>query len=1117
MQFTRQTWEEQAQKKYTKLNRLTAWLRRQSQPAGLVAYGSLASFTLWPLVQAVTAAAAAGQPLPLPVVTALGAVLGGVGSNLLAGQLQTWYESARGGRPPAEQEVITWLAQNAPRQADLRAEIDRVLEELQALTHARQALPAPDWQTLAAQLQSEMQRLGNLPRFQAQLEGSGNIVQGENIQFAQNHSANIGGDFHGELVLGDKMVQQLDPAQMNPDELRAAYLRRLLDGHNRLLLGGIDPKVAAADNNPLALSAVYTALLTESADPREMERLDPRRLAREGKPERLSALAQLNRHRHLVLLGDPGSGKSTFVNFVAVCLAGEALNDPQRNLALLTRPLPPDEEEESRSDKEKEGPKPQPWDHPALLPICIVLRDFAARGLPQASKTATAQDLWRFIETELEAASLREYAPLLKKELLERGGLFLFDGLDEVPTADQHRQRIKQMVEDVARTYGKCRILVTSRTYAYQNQDWRLPAFAETVLAPFSRGQISEFVARWYDHIAQVRNLNASDAQGRAAVLKQAIFHSQRLYDLAERPLLLTLMASLHAWRGGSLPENREELYADAVDLLLEVWEQQRIVRHDDGTVQVIQPSLKEWLRVQDRTKVRGLLNQLAYEAHSSQPDLVGTADIAEEKLVMGLLRLSEDKSLPPGELVEYLSHRAGLLLPRGVGVYTFPHRTFQEYLAACHLTGAGYPDTVAGLARSDPNRWREVALLAGAKATSGTDYALWGLVGALCYAAPGEGTPEDYWGAHLAGQFLVESANLRDLTAPQAGHVERVRRWLVHVLTDPVLPATERALAGRHLAQLGDPRPEVTQLDAMQFCYVPGGDFWMGEGEEAHQVSFLDYDYWLGRLPVTHAQYLAFVEDGGYGQAQWWVEARAAGVWRSGAYTAYGHQITQPHGFSAQKQLLNLPVLGISWFEAMAFTSWLTSRFHKKNWLPKEWHVTLPSDEEWEKGARGGLTIPRSPIIIQLNQGINNPIEYTQKVNENPKRLYPHGDDIDSSKANYLESGIGRPNSVGVYHNISSPYGILEMAGNVYEWTRSTRGHRWNQLDNVADTKGQSSEDEHNNPALRILRGGDWCRGKTSLRCSYRTQDDPLNFLNNGFRLALCLSTPSVLTSAIY
>ena len=159
MNFTRQTWEEQSEQKYKQLNRLSAWLRRQSQPAGLVTYGSVAAFTIWPLVQAVTAAAATGQSIPLPVITALGAVLGNLGSNLLAGQLQTWYENTKQGHAPKEQEVIKWLASNVLHQSDLKAEIDRVLEELQALPRTQVALPAEDWTTLARQLQADMQRL----------------------------------------------------------------------------------------------------------------------------------------------------------------------------------------------------------------------------------------------------------------------------------------------------------------------------------------------------------------------------------------------------------------------------------------------------------------------------------------------------------------------------------------------------------------------------------------------------------------------------------------------------------------------------------------------------------------------------------------------------------------------------------------------------------------------------------------------------------------------------------------------------------------------------------------------------------------------------------------------
>jgi hypothetical protein len=297
-------------------------------------------------------------------------------------------------------------------------------------------------------------------------------------------------------------------------------------------------------------------------------------------------------------------------------------------------------------------------------------------------------------------------------------------------SAERRRVQVKQAVEGFARDFPACRFLLTSRTYAYQNQDWRLPGFAETTLAPLHEGQIRRFVRRWYEHAAVLGRLSADDARGRAALLESAVFSRPQLRDLAERPLLLTLMASLHAWRGGTLPEQRERLYADTVDLLLEFWEGRRVVFGVDKKPKVVQPSLAEYLEV-GKEQVREVLEDLAFHPHAGQPDLEGTADIAEGDLLGRLLALSERGTEEPANtalLVHYLRDRAGILAARGVGVYTFPHRSFQEYLAACRLTGDTFPGEIARLARSDPGRWREVALLAAAKAARGAGAAVWQL-----------------------------------------------------------------------------------------------------------------------------------------------------------------------------------------------------------------------------------------------------------------------------------------------------------------------------------------------------------------------------------------------------
>lgn len=661
----------------------------------------------------------------------------------------------------------------------------------------------------------------------------------------------VGGDVIGrdkkEISAQTYIEQQIVNAQpvVDASRLREAYLNHLFESSRQLSLSGIDPNVASRAETRLHLDGVYTALLTLA--PEMHEHLE-RGAMPEKETRRLSALEQLNRHSRLVLLGDPGSGKSTFVNFVALCLAGEALRRNESNLALLTAPLPAEKE----GDKEKKDP--QPWQHGALLPVRIILRDFAARGLPAAGKKAGAEDLWRFITEELKPKTLGDYAPHLQRELREQGGLLLLDGLDEVPEAQQRRMQIKQAVEDFAACFPRCRMLVTSRTYAYQKQDWRLPNFAEAVLAPFSAGQIRGFVEHWYSHIAASRGWHRDDAQGRAELLKRAIFGSKNLQALAERPLLLTLMASLHAWRGGSLPEKREQLYADTVDLLLDWWESPKVVHDAKGQIKIQQLSLAEWLNV-DKQKVRELLNESAYLVHRCQPDLQGTADIAEGELVQKLIRLSQNPDVNPVRLVEYLSQRAGLLLPRGIGVYTFPHRTFQEYLAACYLTDHDYPDKLAELAKADPNRWREVALLAVAKASRGSDFAVWALVDGLCYNDPekAQANLAEIWGAHLAGQTLVESANLSRVSERNRAKVDLVQNWLVHILRRNDFPATERALAGNTLAHLGDPRREVMTIEAMQFCLVPAGPFWMGDEDEKSKEPNCDlnYDFWMSRYPI--------------------------------------------------------------------------------------------------------------------------------------------------------------------------------------------------------------------------------------------------------------------------
>ncbi|HKH46532.1 MAG TPA: SUMF1/EgtB/PvdO family nonheme iron enzyme [Thermoanaerobaculia bacterium] len=861
-----------------------------------------------------------------------------------------------------------------------------------------------------------------------------------------NQGVAVGGDVHGGIHLHNSspLTAATSPDRTDPAALRRAYLSRLIEQVGVLSLTGIDPAAARGEAEArLSLDAIYTGLWTltsaEDADRRYAWR-------------RLSALEQLNRHGRLVLLGDPGSGKSTFVHFVALCHAGEILGHSQINLDLLRAPLP----QEGVGDPE-DKPEPQPWEHGPLLPVRVVLRDFAARGLPPAGERVTARHLQTFLEEGFDKDCLDGFARFLFKELQEKGGLLLFDGLDEVPEAESRRDRLRQAVEEFVRSFGKCRVLVTSRTYAYRSQDWRLDRFAEAELAPFSEAQIETFVERWYDQVAATGRLGFEEARGRAQLLTQAVLGSDRLQGLAERPLLLTLMASLHTWRGGSLPEKREQLYADAVELLLNLWESQRIIRDPDGTTRLMQPSLAQYLDV-GKDQVRQVLEELAFEVHACG-DLAGTADVPEGELVLRLMRLGRKPGTNPAELVEYLSQRAGLLVPRGVEVYAFPHRTFQEYLAACHLTAKGFPRELAELGRREPERWREVVLLAGAKAARGAPFATWSLAERLCPVEPAESMgPEDVWGAHLAGQVIAEAADLENLDETDRKKLERLQGWHVHLLTTDLLPARERALAGKTLARLGDPRfdPECGYLPReplLGFVEVPAGKFVMGSdnGPTAesprHEVELPRY--FISRYPVTVAQYRAFTESTGY-------KAHPASL----------------------GGVANHPVAIVSFHDALAYCAWLQECLGGWGWLEGGWKVTLPSEAEWEKASRG-----------------------------KDGREYPWGKGADPEKANYGETGISEPSTVGCFPLGASPFGCEEMSGNVWEWTRSLWGKDVGEVSYRYPYKaGDGREDlEASSEVLRVLRGGAFYNDTGDVRCAYRSWYYPRHRDRLvGFRLVL-------------
>jgi formylglycine-generating enzyme required for sulfatase activity len=976
---------------------------------------------------------------PGPAMTALVGITASIGSNLVANVVQNAYDRTRGGEQAAEQ---------AGKDARIHEELDAILKATCALEAAREAL-GERWDEFAQALVKEVAALpGRSGLIVTVAEGArvgGSIVAG-NLTL-KDGSIYIGGSYIKTETVQFVMPHD-DRSSRDPGQALRAYLERLTVECNVLHLRGMDPKAAdVTKQETMSLAAVYTALDTNlrlvPMDGEELPKL--RRAERrpivfeDGQPgempgRAMTAVEAVSQIDRLVLLGEPGAGKSTFLNHLALRLAQAGLDgDGLEYLPGWTR-----------------GP---------LVPVRVVLRDLARS--PQARQESSAAALWAFVAHTLAESHLADAVAALHERLEGGQILLLLDGLDEVD-ADVRRW-VLEAVADFALTHRHIPILVTCRIYAYQEPEWRLADFVQATLTPFDEEKICHFVAAWYGEVARMGLMSASEAGERAERLQDAVRRPD-LRVLAPNPLLLTMMALLHAsW--GRLPEDRVQLYSEIVELLLARWEESRLGRQALAQARMSSSDL------------RFALEEVAYDAHGSQPSGEGTADVTESLLREVLQGYLEGDWNRAGDVIAYIRERAGLLLERKPRLYTFPHRTLQEYLAGCHLSvQPDFATQVTDLLREDEPRWREPFLLAVGKtgrAENRVDQAL-AVVDGLCPRECGKPPTDEqsYRCAWLAGEALLEigADKLRRRDHWQA-RLDRVIGWLVALLEAGALAPVERAAAGRVLGLLGDPR------DLGESVFVPGGPFLIGskEGEEGayddeypqHTVEVADFS--IGKYPVTVKQYARFIETGGYGERRYWTEA--GWQWRQESEREKPGYWNDP-----QWHIPNHPVVGVTWYEALAYCRWLGEVEGRE--------CRLPTEAEWEKAARGGLPSPAG------GRGDGG---------EGEARIYPWGnEEITSEWANYSETGIGRTSPVGAFPAGASPYGALDMVGNVWEWC-SSAGYTEAPYPYRADDGREDLERD----VVRALRGGSWGDDQRDCRCAYRVDNHPDVFSDGvGFRV---------------
>jgi formylglycine-generating enzyme required for sulfatase activity len=1062
MSFDLQTWQRDVSRTLrTASDRLRRAIRDE---APYIVYSTLGGLTLWPLVEATR-----GGEL-LPVILALGGVAGGLGGNLIAERIQAWALSSD---DVDEEEVIGWVQEQATAQVQVRDALDDVLLKLESVSQAQAGLTADEGRRFHATLQRELATLGNASRYNAVLIGSGSIVQGEGAVGAGAGGFAAGGPVYGPVILGNGNIIGATGTETAEEHARRRYLTHLFRQCNALPLGPLGGEESTDEE--ITLDKVYIALDTTTSVPlseEEKRERSGRTFDARGEERRLTALEAALQAPRMVLLGQPGGGKSSFVRQLCAMLAYHHLG----------------------------GGSALPEDVQRLLPVFIALRDLTPR-LRAMDLEAIPEDLRR----EALAACVRDHlleglrrldASAFEGEFLDRltrgECLLVFDGLDEVP--DDLRVCARRTVQAALSYYQPQRAILTCRVRSYVG-DAILPHVVSHTLAPFDRDKIADFCRAWYRAQRDLGRIDAATADDKADDLARAA-NTEELIELSSNPLLLTVMAMIHQ-RDHGLPKERVRLYSRAVSVLLGRWHRWILGRPDHEAA--LGADLVALLR--DESRVQRLVERLAYEAHRQRRDSAEAGALTRGRAVMILESPECLGSLDlAGRFLSFVDQRAGILVGEGGAEghpshYSFPHRTFQEYLAGCYIAG------LPGMAREvwervrEGSDWQLAAQLAAEELHYNDrrgDLALLDLAYRLLPNEPAADVAmmrAALWSGQMAA-LLGARAIRADTVDPEGGdaYLRRLLPRLIEVMRGDQLTAPERCDAGNALAALGDPRDEVTTLEGMQFCFVSAGPFWMASGKD-DELAIKDekplhpqdvpYGYWLGRYPVTVAQYREYVQSSGH----------------------------EPEDADALRGLDNHPVVRVRWQEARSFCDWLTEAWQERGLLPTEWVVRLPTEPEWEKAARGGDKVPTQPFIASAQAGWAESCTPNLSPNGESQRRYPWGKEPDPNRANYDKTGIGSTSAVGCFSAGASPYGVEEMSGNVWEWTGSLWGK------NLFDPEhgypydpddGREAPDAGDD-VLWVVRGGSFGDDGRYGRCAVRLRLSPYACSDSvGFRVVV-------------
>jgi formylglycine-generating enzyme required for sulfatase activity/predicted MPP superfamily phosphohydrolase/energy-coupling factor transporter ATP-binding protein EcfA2 len=628
--------------------------------------------------------------------------------------------------------------------------------------------------------------------------------------------------------------------------------------------------------------------------------------------------------------------------------------------------------------------------------------------------------LQTFIKGNIEGLSME----IIHNYIAQGRALFLIDGLDEVP--DNLRSGIVHLIDAFHLKNKETRILLTSRPHGIEGT--AKECFAQYIhsIEPLDDPKINTFIFNWFHAVSGeakgIANLRAKDMIGDIERLKE------RVSVFTQNPLLLTSVCILYL-DNQRIPDQRCMLYARIVDNLLHR-------RFFDPTDPDKPGRVAEYLMD---------LSYFMQEKNLKSIEIYDAKKILKEKC-----HQKKDETLPQYNrridmLFNEIEPQCGLLKRLSSSEIEFFHLSFQEFMAARYLieNEIGYKQFLKY------GWWEETILLYIGLISVDRKQKSNELVEEIMNTEQKD--KKNQWRIWLLGaKALRDFKKERRIEAS-----ENIVRDKLCSLIESEAGLEKRFEAGEILGVLGDLR-----IGSNTMVKVEAGVFTRGsdkhEDEQPIQTIYLD-DFMIGKYPVTNVEYKKFIEDDGYKRKEFWT--------KEGWQWLKENKIIEPeYWYDGKWNGANFPVVGVSWYEAMAYANWLQANTKEP--------YRLPTEAEWEKAARGPHGL-----------------------------VYPWGNEFSPNKCNSYKSGLRRTSPVGIFPEDKSIYGCMDMAGNVWEWCAD-----WYKEDYYKSCPKKNPPGPEAGSS-RVIRGGDWDNSSGGCRASCRYDAPPslrLNLL--GFRLARSL-----------